>query len=142
MCVFFAVGITHLFYARWGSFPSLSGTTSTFLFFNTFSVYVIIPLKRYWKFLLTTTEESSRKIFLDHSDQFDAVFDILHSPSLYHGELIGVTAVSIMWIFAHSGVRAVQPDQMMNFVTKEVVDEVFINLPSEDYNISDSVLGV
>ncbi len=30
-------------------------------------------------------------------------------------------------------------DQMMNFVTKEVVDEVFINLPSEDYNISDLV---
>ena len=27
----------------------------------------------------------------------------------------------------------------MNFVTKEVVDEVFINLPSEDYNISDFV---
>ena len=33
--------------------------------------------------------------------------------------------------FAHSGVRVVHPDQMMNFVTKEVVDEVFINLPSE-----------
>ena len=41
--------------------------------------------------------------------------------------------------FAHSGVRVVHPDQMMNFVTKEVVDEVFINLPSEDYNISDFV---
>ncbi len=36
----------------------------------------------------------------------------------------------------------VWPDQMMNFVTKEVVDEVFINLPSEDYNISDFVIGV
>ena len=37
------------------------------------------------------------------------------------------------------GVRVVHPDQMMNFVTKEVVDEVFINLPSGDYNISDFV---
>ena len=41
--------------------------------------------------------------------------------------------------FTRSGVRIVQPDQMMAFVTKEVVDEVFINLPSEDYNISELV---
>ena len=67
------------------------------------------------------------------------IFCIL--PSLYHGELIGVTVMDDT-DFAHSGVRVVHPDQMMNFVTKEVVDEVFINLPSEDYNISDFCLGV
>ena len=68
----------------------------------------------------------------------EKVFDILNAPNLYHGELIGVTVMDDT-DFAHSGVRVVHPDQMMNFVTKEVVDEVFINLPSEDYNISDFV---
>ncbi len=86
-----------------------------------------------------TAAEEFAKDFLDHSDQSDGKgFDILHSPSLFHGELIGVTVMDDT-DFAHSGVRVVQPDQMMNFVTKEVVDEVFINLPSEDYNISDLV---
>ena len=41
-----------------------------------------------------TTAEKFAKDFLDHSDQSDGkVFDILHSPSLYHGELIGVTVM-------------------------------------------------
>ncbi len=58
--------------------------------------------------------------------------------SFFHGELIGVTVMDTTR-FTRSGVRIVQPDQMMAFVTKEVVDEVFINLPSEDYNISELV---
>ena len=95
-------------------------------------------LKRYRK-SVSPRRKSSRKIFLiTATSRMEKVFDILHSPSLYHGELIGVTVMDDT-DFAHSGVRVVQPDQMMNFVTKEVVDEVFINLPSEDYNISDFV---
>ena len=95
-------------------------------------------LKRYRK-SVSPRRKSSRKIFLiTATSRMEKVFDILHSPSLYHGELIGVTVMDDT-DFAHSGVRVVHPDQMMNFVTKEVVDEVFINLPSEDYNISDFV---
>ena len=83
--------------------------------------------------------KSSRNIFLiTATSRMEKVLDTLHSGSLFHGELVGVTVMDTTR-FARSGVRIVQPDQMMAFVTKEVVDEVFINLPSEDYNISELV---
>ncbi len=61
-------------------------------------------------------------------------------PSLYHGELIASPSWTIRILLIQI-VRVVHPDQMMNFVTKEVVDEVLC-LPSEDYNISDFVSGL
>lgn len=137
--VFFAVGITFTSFMLDGVFSISRRGMIYFFLFNTFSVYVMdLLLKRYRK-SVSPRRKSSRKIFLiTATSRMEKVFDILHSPSLYHGELIGVTVMDDT-DFAHSGVRVVQPDQMMNFVTKEVVDEVFINLPSEDYNISDFV---
>lgn len=137
--VFFAVGITFTSFMLDGVFSISRRGMIYFFLFNTFSVYIMdLLLKRYRK-SVSPRRKSSRKIFLiTATSRMEKVFDILHSPSLYHGELIGVTVMDDT-DFTHSGVRVVQPDQMMNFVTKEVVDEVFINLPSEDYNISDFV---
>lgn len=137
--VFFAVGITFTSFMLDGVFSISRRGMIYFFLLNTFSVYVMdLLLKRYRK-SVSPRRKSSRKIFLiTATSRMEKVFDILHSPSLYHGELIGVTVMDDT-DFAHSDVRVVQPDQMMNFVTKEVVDEVFINLPSEDYSISDFV---
>ena len=137
--VFFAVGITFTSFMLDGVFSISRWGMIYFFLFNTFSVYIMdLLLKRYRK-SVSPRRKSSRKIFLiTATSRMERVFDILNSPSLYHGELIGVTVMDDT-DFTHSGVRVVQPDQMMNFVTKEVVDEVFINLPSEDYNISDFV---
>ena len=135
--VFFAVGITFTSFMLDGVFSISRRGMIYFFLFNTFAVYAMdLLLKRYRK-SVSPRRKSSRKIFLiTATSRMEKVFDILHSPNLYHGDLIGVTVMDNT-DFAHSGVRVVQPDQMMNFVTKEVVDEVFINLPSEDYNISD-----
>ena len=137
--VFFAVGITFTSLMLDGVFSISRRGMIYFFLFNTFAVYAMdLLLKRYRK-SVSPRRKSSRKIFLiTATSRMEKVFDILHSPNLYHGDLIGVTVMDNT-DFAHSGVRVVQPDQMMNFVTKEVVDEVFINLPSEDYNISDFV---
>ena len=137
--VFFAVGITFTSFMLDGVFSISRRGMIYFFLFNTFSVYIMdFLLKRYRK-SVSPRRKSSRKIFLiTATSRMEKVFDILHSSNLYHGELIGVTIMDDT-DFAHPGVRVVQPDQMMNFVTKEVVDEVFINLPSEDYNISDFV---
>ena len=59
-------------------------------------------LKRYRK-SVSPRRKSSRKIFLiTATSRMEKVFDILHSPSLYHGELIGVTVMDDT-DFAHSG---------------------------------------
>ena len=60
----------YLFYARWGLFHLSSGMIYFFLF-NTFSVYIMdLLLKRYRK-SVSPRRKSSRKDFLDHSDQSD-----------------------------------------------------------------------
>ena len=127
----------YLFYARWGLFHFSSGMIYFFLF-NTFSVYIMdLLLKRYRKSVSPTTEKFAKDFLITATSRMEKVFDILHSPSLYHG--------GTDWCHRH-GRYGFHPfgctggaGSKMNFVTKEVVDEVFINLPSEDYNISDFV---
>ncbi len=58
-------------------------------------------LKRYRK---SVSPRRSSEYLLDHSDQFDGkVFDILHPPNLYHGDLNRCHCHG--QYFAHSGVR-------------------------------------
>ena len=86
---FFAVGITFTsFMLRWGLFHLSSGMIYFFLF-QYVSVYIMdLLLKRYRK-SVSPRRKSSPKDFLDHrTSRMEKVFDILHSPSLYHGELI------------------------------------------------------
>ena len=121
-----------------GSFPSLVGDDLLLSFEYFFCLYYGFLAQEVPEVCFTTTEKFEKDLLITATSRMEKVFDILHSSNLYHGELIGVTIMDDT-DFAHPGVRVVQPDQMMNFVTKEVVDEVFINLPSEDYNISDFV---
>ena len=137
--VFFAVGITFTSFMLDGVFSISRRGMIYFFLFNTLAVYVMDLLLKRYRRSVSPRRKSGRKIFLlTATSRMEKVFDILHSPNLYHGELIGVTVMDDT-TFDHAGVRVIQPDQMLAFVTKEVVDEVFINLPSEDYNISELV---
>ena len=136
--VFFAVGITFTSFMLDGVFSISRRGMIYFFLFNTFSVYIMdLLLKRYRKSVSPRRKARERFSWLQRPVGWKRYLIFCIRPASSWG--IDRCTVMDDTDFTHSGVRVVQPDQMMNFVTKEVVDEVFINLPSEDYNISDFV---
>ena len=122
-----------------GVFPSLVEGWSTSFFSIRFPSISWTSCSKDTGSLFHHGGKAREKIFLiTATSRMEKVFDILHSPSLYRGELIGVTVMDDT-DFTHSDCTGGAARIKWWTVTKEVVDEVFINLPSEDYNISDLV---
>ena len=72
------------------------------------------------------------------TSRLEKAYERLTSSKYSTRELVGVTIMDDT-TFSQAQVAIVAPQDMVDFVTKEVVDEVFINLPSEDYDIGDLV---
>ena len=54
----------------------------------------------------------AKDFLITATSRMEMEFDILHSPSLYHGELIGVNGMDDTGFWLISGVRVVHPDQI------------------------------
>ena len=70
--------------------------------------------------------------------RMDKVLDRLLSSNDSGGEVVAVTVLDRP-DFQHPDVRIVPQEDLLNYATYEVVDEVFINLPSEEYDIGEYV---
>ncbi len=126
-CVF-AVGITFTPLCSMRSFPSLVEGIVYFFWAIFCLCGSLAPRHRR---SVSPRREKLEKPFPDHSDsRMEKVFDI-HSPGLYHRT--DRCHCHGRYSLLHSGVQVVQPDQMSILWPR--VDEVFINLPSEDCSI-------
>ena len=97
-----------------------------FLTLHALLVYVLnLFIKWYWKRAYPNFKGSKKILLLTATSRAEKVLDrliVLDKPD-----------------FQHNSLKVVAEEEIVDFATHEVVDEVFINLPSEKYNIGELI---
>ncbi|HEW9270275.1 TPA: sugar transferase [Streptococcus pneumoniae] len=110
-----------------------------FLLLHVFLVYVLNPfIKWYWKRAYPNFKGSKKILLLTATSRVEKVLDRLIESDDVVGKLVAVSVLDKP-DFQHDDLKVVAEGEIVNFATHEVVDEVFINLPSEKYNIGELV---
>ncbi|HEV5658956.1 TPA: sugar transferase [Streptococcus pneumoniae] len=110
-----------------------------FLTLHALLVYVLnLFIKRYWKRAYPNFKGSKKILLLTATSRVEKVLDRLIESNEVVGELIAVSVLDKP-DFQHDCLKVVAEGEIVNFATHEVVDEVFINLPSEKYDIGEFI---
>ncbi|HHA9738205.1 TPA: sugar transferase [Streptococcus pneumoniae] len=110
-----------------------------FLTLHALLVYVLnLFIKWYWKRAYPNFKGSKKILLLTATSCVEKVLDGLIESNEVVGELVAVSVLDKP-DFQHDYLKIVAEGEIVNFATHEVVDEVFINLPSEKYNIGELV---
>ncbi|HGQ6137369.1 TPA: sugar transferase, partial [Streptococcus pneumoniae] len=110
-----------------------------FLTLHALLVYVLnLFIKWYWKRAYPNFKGSKKILLLTATSRVEKVLDRLIESNEVVGELVAVSVLDKP-DFQHDCLKVVAEGEIVNFATHEVVDEVFINLPSEKYNIGELV---
>ncbi|HGJ9503411.1 TPA: sugar transferase [Streptococcus pneumoniae] len=110
-----------------------------FLLLHVFLVYVLnLFIKWNWKRAYPNFKGSKKVFLLIATSHVEKVLDRLIESNEVVGELVAVSVLDKP-DFQHDYLKVVAEGEIVNFATHEVVDEVFINLPSEKYNIGELV---
>ena len=107
------------------SFLSLYGVLNYLLSF---------VVKRYWVHFSHNLKNSSKILLITATSRTEKVLDRLLTANDVQGKLAAVCVLDKPE-FSHDKVIVVPREQLLSYATHEVVDEVFVNLPSEDYDI-------
>lgn len=91
-------------------------------------------VKRYWVHFSHNFKNSSKILLITATSRTEKVLDRLLTANDVQGKLAAVCVLDKP-DFSHDKVVVVPREQMLSYATHEVVDEVFVNLPSEDYDI-------
>lgn len=95
-------------------------------------------IRKYWRRFYYKLKGSHKILLITATSRIDKVLDRLLLSNDSGGELVAVSALDRP-DFRHEKVRVVAEKDLMAYATHEVVDEVFINLPSEKYDIGEFV---
>lgn len=91
-------------------------------------------VKRYWAHFNHNLKGSSKILLITATSRTEKVLDRLLTANDVQGKLIAVSVLDKPE-FTHEKVLVVPKEELISYATHEVVDEVFVNLPSEDYDI-------
>ena len=91
-------------------------------------------IKRYWVHFNHNFKGSRKILLITATSRTEKVLDRLLTANDVQGKLVAVCVLDKPE-FTHDKVVVVPREQLLNYATHEVVDEVFVNLPSEDYDI-------
>ena len=91
-------------------------------------------VKRYWRIFKHNLKGSRNILLITAMSRTEKVLDRLLTANDVQGKLVAVSVLD-MPEFTHEKVIVVPKEQLLSYATHEVVDEVFVNLPSEDYDI-------
>lgn len=91
-------------------------------------------IKRYWVHFNHNLKGSRKILLITATSRTEKVLDRLLNANDVQGKLAAVCVLDKPE-FSHDKVIVVPREQLLNYATHEVVDEVFVNLPSEDYDI-------
>ena len=91
-------------------------------------------VKRYWVHFSHNLKGSSKILLITATSRTEKVLDRLLTANDVQGKLAAVCVLDKPDFF-HERVVVVPREQLLSYATHEVVDEVFVNLPSEDYDI-------
>ena len=91
-------------------------------------------VKRYWRIFKHNVKGSRNILLITAISRTEKVLDRLLTANDVPGRIVAVSVLD-MPEFTHEKVIVVPKEQLLSYATHEVVDEVFVNLPSEDYDI-------
>ena len=91
-------------------------------------------VKRYWVHFSHNLKNSSKILLITATSRTEKVLDRLLTANDVQGKLVAVSVLDKPE-FTHEKVLVVPKEELISYATHEVVDEVFVNLPSEDYDI-------
>ena len=91
-------------------------------------------VKKYWRIFKHNLKGSRNILLITAMSRTEKVLDRLLTANDVQGKLVAVSVLD-MPEFTHEKVVVVPKEQLLTYATHEVVDEVFVNLPSEDYDI-------
>ena len=91
-------------------------------------------VKRYWVHFNHNLKGSSKILLITATSRTEKVLDRLLTANDVQGKLVAVSVLDKPE-FTHEKVLVVPKEELISYATHEVVDEVFVNLPSEDYDI-------
>ena len=91
-------------------------------------------VKRYWVHFSHNLKNSSKILLITATSRTEKVLDRLLTANDVQGKLAAVCVLDKPE-FSHDKVVVVPREQLLSYATHEVVDEVFVNLPNEDYDI-------
>ena len=110
-----------------------------FLTLHTLLIYFLnFLIKKYLKQLYLNFKGSRKILLITAASRIDKVIDKLNESNDVFGKLVAVSVLDKP-DFKHENVTVIPEDEIVSFATHEVVDEVFINLPTEQYNIREFV---
>ena len=99
---------------------------------------VNICIKYYSKRIFPNLKWSKKLFLITATSRVEKVMDKLLDAGDFFGELVAVSVLDKP-NFQHDTITVVPVEDILNFATHEVVDEVFINLPSEEYDIGEFI---
>ena len=91
-------------------------------------------VKRYWRIFKHNVKGSRNILLITAISRTEKVLDRLLTANDVQGKMVAVSVLD-MPEFTHDKVAVVPREQLLSYATHGVVDEVFVNLPSEDYDI-------
>ena len=110
-----------------------------FFLINSLAIYLMDSIIKKYKQSIYSRFKNRKKLFLiTATSRLEKAYERLTSSKYSTRELVGMTIMDNT-TFSQAQEAIVAPQDMVDFVTQEVVDEVFINLPSEDYDIGELV---
>lgn len=95
-------------------------------------------IRKYWRRFYYKLKGSHKILLITATSRIDKVLERLLLSNDSGGELVAVSVLDRP-DFRHEKVWVVAEKDLMAYATHEVVDEVFINLPSEKYDIGEFV---
>lgn len=95
-------------------------------------------IKHYWKRLFPNFKGRKKVFLITATSRTEKVMDRLIESSEIFWELEAVSVLDKP-NFRHEHLKVIPAENILDYTTHEVVDEVFINLPSEEYNIEDYI---
>lgn len=110
-----------------------------FLTIHSILLYLMnLCIKRYWKRLFPNLKGRKKVFLITATSRVEKVTDRLLEASEILWELEAVSVLD-QPNFRHERLKVIPAENILDYTTHEVVDEVFINLPSEEYNIEDYI---
>ena len=91
-------------------------------------------VKKYWRIFKHNLKGSRNILLITAISRTEKVLDRLLTANDVPGRIVAVSVLD-MPEFTHDKIAVVPREQLLSYATHGVVDEVFVNLPSEDYDI-------
>lgn len=136
---FFAIAISVLNFFIAERFSISRRGMVYFLTLEGISLYLLnFLVKKYWKHVFFNPKNSKKILLLTVTENIEKVLDKLLESDELSWKLVAVSVLDKS-DFQHDKIPVIEKEKIIEFATHEVVDEVFVDLPGESYDIGEII---